>query len=93
VFVNQDYVKALAYAGDVEQVASAGFDTSIFLWDVVTLVALTTSNNTVTSKYLIFTSKSWVFTSKSWVFTSKLWVFTSKLWKFGIISSHFFNHH
>ncbi|KAF6028204.1 hypothetical protein EB796_013473 [Bugula neritina] len=45
---HKDYVKALAYAGDVEQVASAGFDTSIFLWDVVTLVALTTSNNTVT---------------------------------------------
>ena len=46
----QDYVKALAYAKDKEQVASAGLDRSIFLWDVNTLTALTASNNTVTSK-------------------------------------------
>lgn len=45
----QDYVKALAYAKDKEQVASAGLDKAIFLWDVNTLTALTASNNTVTS--------------------------------------------
>ena len=47
----QDYVKALAYARDKEQVASAGLDRQIFLWDVNTLTALTASNNTVTSKF------------------------------------------
>ena len=46
----QDYVKALAYARDKEQVASAGLDRQIFLWDVNTLTALTASNNTVTSE-------------------------------------------
>ena len=48
---HKDYVKVLAYAKDKEQVASAGFDKSIFLWDVNTLTALTASNNTVTSKH------------------------------------------
>ena len=47
---HKDYVKVLAYAKDKEQVASAGFDRAIFLWDVNTLTALTASNNTVTSK-------------------------------------------
>ena len=47
----KDYVKALAYAKDREQVASAGLDRAIFLWDVNTLTALTASNNTVTSKF------------------------------------------
>jgi len=47
----QDYVKALAYARDREQVASAGLDRTIFLWDVNVLTALTASNNTVTSTY------------------------------------------
>lgn len=47
---HKDYVKALAYAKDREQVASAGLDRAIFLWDVNTLTALTASNNTVTSK-------------------------------------------
>lgn len=51
LYVSQDYVKALAYAKDKEQVASAGLDKSIFLWDVNTLTALTASNNTVTSKF------------------------------------------
>lgn len=51
-FICQDYVKALAYAKDKEQVASAGLDRSIFLWDVNTLTALTASNNTVTSKFV-----------------------------------------
>lgn len=46
----KDYVKALAYARDREQVASAGLDRAIFLWDVNTLTALTASNNTVTSE-------------------------------------------
>ena len=47
----KDYVKSLAYARDKEQVASAGLDRAIFLWDVNTLTALTASNNTVTSKF------------------------------------------
>ena len=49
---HKDYVKALAYARDREQVASAGLDRAIFLWDVNTLTALTASNNTVTSTFL-----------------------------------------
>lgn len=48
---HKDYVKVLAYARDKEQVASAGFDRAIFLWDVNTLTALTASNNTVTSRF------------------------------------------
>lgn len=47
---HQDYVKALAYGKDREQVASAGLDRAIFLWDINTLTALTASNNTVTSE-------------------------------------------
>lgn len=46
---HRDYVQALAYAKDREQVASAGLDKAIYLWDVNTLTALTASNNTVTS--------------------------------------------
>ncbi|OAD54119.1 WD repeat-containing protein 48 [Eufriesea mexicana] len=49
---HKDYVKALAYAKDKEQVASAGLDKLIFLWDVNTLTALTASNNTVTTSSL-----------------------------------------
>ncbi|XP_069106790.1 WD repeat-containing protein 48-like isoform X1 [Argopecten irradians] len=49
---HKDYVKALAYAKEKEQVASAGLDRSIFLWDVNTLTALTASNNTVTTSSL-----------------------------------------
>jgi WD repeat-containing protein 48 len=49
---HKDYVKALAYAKDKEQVASAGLDQAIFLWDVTTLTALTASNNTVTTSSL-----------------------------------------
>jgi WD repeat-containing protein 48 len=37
---------------DFEQVASAGLDKAIFLWDVNTLTALTASNNTVTTSSL-----------------------------------------
>lgn len=47
---HRDYVQALAYAKDREQVASAGLDKAIYLWDVNTLTALTASNNTVTSR-------------------------------------------
>ena len=47
---HKDYVKALAYAKDRKQVASAGLDRAIFLWDINTLTALTASNNVVTSK-------------------------------------------
>ncbi|KAK3087830.1 hypothetical protein FSP39_011232 [Pinctada imbricata] len=49
---HKDYVKSLAYARDKEQVASAGLDRAIFLWDVNTLTALTASNNTVTTSSL-----------------------------------------
>ncbi|XP_062585937.1 WD repeat-containing protein 48-like [Saccostrea cucullata] len=49
---HNDYVKCLAYAKDKEQAASAGLDSAIFLWDVNTLTALTTSNNTVTTSNL-----------------------------------------
>uniref|UniRef100_T1JLA6 WD repeat-containing protein 48 homolog n=1 Tax=Strigamia maritima TaxID=126957 RepID=T1JLA6_STRMM len=49
---HKDYVKALAYARDREQVASAGLDRAIFLWDVNVLTALTASNNTVTTSSL-----------------------------------------
>ncbi|KAF0301841.1 WD repeat-containing protein 48 [Amphibalanus amphitrite] len=49
---HKDYVKALAYAKEKEHVASAGLDKSIFLWDVNTLTALTTSNNIVTTSSL-----------------------------------------
>ncbi|XP_037083008.1 LOW QUALITY PROTEIN: WD repeat-containing protein 48-like [Pollicipes pollicipes] len=49
---HKDYVKALAYAREKEHVASAGLDKSIFLWDVNTLTALTTSNNIVTTSSL-----------------------------------------
>ena len=48
---HKDYVKALAYSKDKEQVASAGLDRQIFLWDVNTLTALTATNNTITSMY------------------------------------------
>ncbi|KAK0418585.1 hypothetical protein QR680_013655 [Steinernema hermaphroditum] len=49
---HKDYVKALAYAKDVEQVCSAGFDQSIYLWDIGTLTKLTANNNTVTTSSL-----------------------------------------
>lgn len=55
---HKDYVRALAYAKDREQVASAGLDKAIFLWDVQTLTALTASNNTVTSECLIYNTTS-----------------------------------
>nr|CAI5846454.1 unnamed protein product [Callosobruchus analis] len=55
---HKDYVKALAYAKDREQVASAGLDKSIYLWDINTLTALTASNNTVTTSSLIGSKES-----------------------------------
>lgn len=57
---HKDYVKALAYAKDREQVASAGLDKSIFLWDVNTLTALTASNNTVTSTQSLYSYCTYV---------------------------------
>ncbi|VDN25367.1 unnamed protein product, partial [Gongylonema pulchrum] len=45
---HRDYVRALAYARDIEMVASGGFDQLIYLWDVATLTKLTALNNTVT---------------------------------------------
>lgn len=51
---HKDYVRALAYAKDKEQVASAGLDKAVFLWDVNTLTQLTANNNTVTSKFFFF---------------------------------------
>lgn len=50
---HKDYVRALAYARDKEVVASAGLDKTIFMWDVNMLTTLTTTNNTVTSMFLI----------------------------------------
>ncbi|KAM7343444.1 WD repeat-containing protein 48 homolog [Cochliomyia hominivorax] len=47
-----DYVQALAYAKDREQVASGGLDKAVFLWDVNKLTALTASNNTVNTSSL-----------------------------------------
>ncbi|CAG9864987.1 unnamed protein product [Phyllotreta striolata] len=55
---HKDYVKALAYAKDREQVASAGLDKSIYLWDITTLTALTASNNTVTTSSLYGSKES-----------------------------------
>uniref|UniRef100_A0AAR5Q3T6 WD repeat-containing protein 55 homolog n=1 Tax=Dendroctonus ponderosae TaxID=77166 RepID=A0AAR5Q3T6_DENPD len=55
---HKDYVKALAYAKDRELVASAGFDKSIYLWDINTLTALTASNNTVTTSSLMGSKES-----------------------------------
>lgn len=49
---HRDYVRALAYARDIEMVASGGFDQLIYLWDVATLTKLTAFNNTVTSKHI-----------------------------------------
>ena len=49
---HSDYIKCLAYARDIERVASAGIDQAIFLWDIRTLTSLTATNNTVTSKIL-----------------------------------------
>ncbi|VDL97961.1 unnamed protein product [Schistocephalus solidus] len=46
---HKDYVLALAYAQHREEVASAGLDHAIFLWDVKTLRNLTPKNNTVTN--------------------------------------------
>ncbi|KAL4709572.1 hypothetical protein ACJJTC_007303 [Scirpophaga incertulas] len=54
----KDYVRTLAYAKDKEQVASAGLDRAIFLWDVNTLTALTASNNTVTTSSLVGNKES-----------------------------------
>ncbi len=66
----QDYVKSLAYAKDREQVASAGLDRAIFLWDVNTLTALTASNNTVTSKYTVYWEST--FCSTNYINQTKL---------------------
>uniref|UniRef100_A0A5K3F747 WD_REPEATS_REGION domain-containing protein n=1 Tax=Mesocestoides corti TaxID=53468 RepID=A0A5K3F747_MESCO len=46
---HKDYVLVLAYAQHREEVASAGLDHAIFLWDVNTLRNLTPKNNTVTT--------------------------------------------
>ncbi|XP_076823379.1 WD repeat-containing protein 48-like [Clavelina lepadiformis] len=46
---HKDYVRTLAYAKHKEHVASAGLDKQIFIWDVNTLTALTTTRNTVTT--------------------------------------------
>lgn len=55
---HRDYVKALAYAKDREQVASAGLDKAIYLWDINTLTALTAMNNTVTTSSLTGSKES-----------------------------------
>ena len=43
--------RCLAYAREREQVASAGLDKTVYLWDVKTLTSITAANNTVTSKW------------------------------------------
>ncbi|VDM81521.1 unnamed protein product [Strongylus vulgaris] len=43
----------LAYAKEHERAASAGYDQSIYLWDIATLTKLTTTNNTVTTSSLM----------------------------------------
>lgn len=50
---HKDYVRVLAYAQHREEVASAGLDGSIFLWDIRTLTALTPTNNTVETRPLM----------------------------------------
>ncbi|PIO67461.1 PROCT domain protein [Teladorsagia circumcincta] len=49
----EDYVSCLAYAKEHERAASAGYDQSIYLWDIATLTKLTTTNNTVTTSSLM----------------------------------------
>ncbi|CAH0752631.1 unnamed protein product [Bemisia tabaci] len=55
---HKDYVRALAYAKDKEQVASAGLDKAVFLWDVNTLTQLTANNNTVTTSTMTGSNNS-----------------------------------
>nr|CDJ97998.1 WD40 repeat domain containing protein [Haemonchus contortus] len=50
---HKDYVSCLAYAREHEKAASAGYDQSIYLWDIATLTKLTTTNNTVTTSSLM----------------------------------------
>lgn len=50
---HKDYVSCLAYAKEHERAASAGYDQSIYLWDIATLTKLTTTNNTVTTSSLM----------------------------------------
>jgi len=50
---HKDYVKALAYAPDVNKVVSGGLDRQIYLWDITTLTNLTATNNTITSEYTL----------------------------------------
>ncbi|CAH2058039.1 unnamed protein product, partial [Iphiclides podalirius] len=57
-WVNDIVLCCGAYAKDKEQVASAGLDRAIFLWDVNTLTALTASNNTVTTSSLVGNKES-----------------------------------
>ncbi|CAI4231498.1 unnamed protein product [Auanema sp. JU1783] len=49
---HKDYVSCMAYAKELEKAASAGFDQSIYLWDIETLTKLTCINNTVTTSSL-----------------------------------------
>lgn len=49
---HRDYVRSLAYARDVEMVASGGLDKLLYLWDIGTLTKLTALNNTVTTSSL-----------------------------------------
>lgn len=49
---HSDYVRCLAYASDVEIVASGGLDKLLYLWDIATLTKLTALNNTVTTSSL-----------------------------------------
>ncbi|KAH8873785.1 WD repeat-containing protein 48 [Schistosoma japonicum] len=55
---HKDYVRVLAYAQHREEVASAGLDGAIFLWDIRTLTALTPTNNTVETRPLTTNDES-----------------------------------
>ncbi|CAH8617552.1 unnamed protein product [Heterobilharzia americana] len=55
---HKDYVRVLAYAQQREEVASAGLDGAIYLWDIRTLTALTPTNNTVETRPLTTNDES-----------------------------------
>nr|CAH8863143.1 unnamed protein product [Trichobilharzia regenti] len=55
---HKDYVRVLAYAQHREEVASAGLDGAIYLWDIRTLTALTPTNNTVETRPLTTNDES-----------------------------------
>uniref|UniRef100_A0A7E4VSY8 WD repeat-containing protein 48 homolog n=1 Tax=Panagrellus redivivus TaxID=6233 RepID=A0A7E4VSY8_PANRE len=55
---HRDYVRSLAYAKDVEFIASAGLDHCIYLWTVDSLTQLTSMNNALSASSFNETSHS-----------------------------------